>query len=91
MHGLALVYILRDLPQVKSFKIIQESVDHTRVQVVSDTPPDSALRDTIEAGFKKRLGAGVQVDIEPVEAILPEKSGKFRYVVSKVDATAARA
>lgn len=90
MHGLALVYILRDLPEVKSFKIIQESVDHTRVQVVSDTPPDTALRATIEAGFKKRLGAGVQVDIEPVEAILPEKSGKFRYVVSKVDATAAR-
>lgn len=90
MHGLALVYILRDLPQVKSFKIIQESVDHTRVQVVSDAPLETALRGAIEAGFKKRLGAGVQVDIEPVEAILPEKSGKFRYVVSKVDATAAR-
>ena len=34
MHGLALIYILRDLPQVAGFKIMQESLDLTRVQVV---------------------------------------------------------
>ncbi|MGZ8291816.1 MAG: phenylacetate--CoA ligase family protein [Telluria sp.] len=85
MHGLALVYILRDLPQVKAFKIVQESLDLTRVQVVTEAPLDAAARSAIEAGFKARLGAAVRVDIEQVEAILPEKSGKYRYVVSKVD------
>ena len=34
MHGLALIYILRDLPQVAGFKIVQETLDRTRVQVV---------------------------------------------------------
>jgi phenylacetate-CoA ligase len=84
MHGLALVYILRDLPAVKAFKILQESIELTRVQVVSDSALSPALRQQIEAGFKARLGAAVAVEIEQVAAIAPEKSGKFRYVVSKV-------
>lgn len=84
MHGLALVYILRDLPQVKAFKIVQESLDLTRVQVVADVPV-SGIRQKIVDGFRARLGAGIEVEVEQVEAIAPEKSGKFRYVISKVD------
>jgi phenylacetate-CoA ligase len=83
MHGLALVYILRDLPEVKAFKIVQESVALTRVQVVG--PLGEALRAKIVAGFKARLGAEVDIEVEQIDQILPEKSGKFRYVVSKVD------
>ncbi|UMR32072.1 hypothetical protein MJ904_07820 [Massilia sp. MB5] len=86
MHGLALVYILRDLPQVKAFRICQESLKLTQVQVVLEAPLDAELRARIERGFKARLGADVQVDVQQVEAIAPEKSGKFRYVVSKVAA-----
>jgi phenylacetate-CoA ligase len=84
MHGLALVYILRDLPQVKAFKISQESLDLTRVQVVLEAPLDDTLRAKIMAGFRARLGSAVVVEVEQVDAIAPEKSGKFRYVVSKV-------
>ena len=85
MHGLALVYILRDLPEVKAFKITQETLDLTRVQLVADTPLTPAVQDKIAAGFKARLGAAVAIEVEQVAAILPEQSGKFRYVVSKVD------
>lgn len=88
MHGLALVYILRDLPQVQAFKIIQESLERTRVQVVLAAPLDpaafAALKRTVEHGFRARLGAGVTVEVERVARIAPETSGKFRYVVSKV-------
>lgn len=88
MHGLALVYILRDLPQVKAFKIVQETLDLTRVQVVTDAPLAS-IRPAIVDGFRSRLGAGVEVEVEQVEAIAPEKSGKFRYVISKVEPSMA--
>jgi phenylacetate-CoA ligase len=88
MHGLALVYILRDLPQVQAFKITQETLDLTRVQIVLAGQPDGpafdALRQQVERGFKARLGAAVAVEVERVDEIAPEKSGKFRYVVSKV-------
>jgi phenylacetate-CoA ligase len=90
MHGLALVYILRDIEGMKAFKIIQESLRLTRVQVALDTPLDAplndALRGHITRGVRARLGAQVEVTVERVDAIAPEASGKFRYVVSKVDA-----
>jgi phenylacetate-CoA ligase len=84
MHGLALIYILRDLPQIASFKIIQESRRRVRVQVVSETPLADDVAARIRSGFKGRLGAGVDVVIDLVAAIPPERSGKFRYVVSQV-------
>jgi phenylacetate-CoA ligase len=82
MHGLALIYVLRDLPGIASFKIVQESRHRVRVQIV----PAPELLPTIEArireGFRARLGPGVEVDVERVEAIESDRSGKFRYVIS---------
>ncbi|WGG48170.1 hypothetical protein [Rugamonas sp. DEMB1] len=86
MHGLALVYVLRDQPEVKAFKIVQESLQLTRVQLVLEEALTPALRALLEQGLRRRLGAGVSIELEQVERILPEKSGKFRYVSSKVDA-----
>ena len=84
MHGLALIYVLRDLPEIASFKIIQESRQRVRVQIVSEAPIADAIATTIRRGFKARLGSGVDVAIDRVDAIPPERSGKFRYVVSQV-------
>lgn len=82
MHGLSLIYVLRDLPGVKSFKVIQESRDLTRVLLVTDAAFDGQSGDVIVKGFQARLGVGVQIVIEMVEQIPSEKSGKFRYIVS---------
>jgi len=84
MHGLALIYILRDVPQVRAFKIIQESLDCTRVLLVSADGLPAALRLGIVSQFRARLGAAVEIVIEEVAAIPAEASGKYRYVVSKV-------
>jgi phenylacetate-CoA ligase len=85
LHGLALIYVLRDLPGIKEFKIIQESLEQTRVQLVKDEAFRPDYEQTIEEEYKKRLGSGVRIDIEYVSQIEPEKSGKFRYVISNVD------
>lgn len=84
MHGLALIYILRDLPSVAAFKIVQESLERTRVQVVPGNGfgLDTAAR--IKCGMVARLGEGVGIEVETVPEIPPEKSGKYRYVVSHV-------
>ena len=87
MHGLALIYILRDLPQVAGFKIMQESLDLTRVQVVPGPGFDADITRHIQRGLAARLGEGVHIEVEEVNEIAPEKSGKYRYVVSKVDAS----
>ena len=84
MHGLALVYIVRELPQVRSFKIIQESLLRTRVLLVCVARLDDATHSAIVRGFQARLGAQVDIAIEEVDEIAAEASGKYRYVVSKV-------
>ena len=88
LHGLSLIYILRDMEKVESFKIVQESKLLTQVQVVSKTGDvDQQMRDTIVSGFKARLGQEVDIEVESVEQIAAEKSGKYRYVISKVSIT----
>lgn len=82
MHGLALIYILRDLPEIAAFKIVQESRQCVRIQVVSAAPLADATTALIRSGFAARLGAAVEVEIQRVDSIPPERSGKFRYVVS---------
>lgn len=86
MHGLALVYVVRDLPGIQKFKIIQESIDHTRVLLVTEHDFDSGNVDRIRSEMEQRLGSAVRIDIEFVPHIPAEASGKYRYVVSKVAA-----
>lgn len=84
MHGLALIYILRDMPQIQAFKIVQESLDLTRVMVVAEGGLSESDRDRIITGFRSRLGREVDIEIEQVAEIPRERSGKFRYIISKV-------
>lgn len=84
MHGLSLIYILRDLPGVKAFKVVQESRDLTRVLLVTDGHFEADATDRIVHGFRQRLGADVSVNVEQVSSIPAEKSGKFRYIISHV-------
>jgi phenylacetate-CoA ligase len=82
MHGLSLIYVLRDLPGIRSFKVVQESRALTRVLLVTEPDFDPALVEQVRAGFRKRLGQSVQVEVDLVDHIPAEKSGKFRYIVS---------
>jgi phenylacetate-CoA ligase len=84
MHGLALIYVVRDLPGIEKFKIIQETKQLTRIILVTGSEFTESLVRTIETGFKARLGEDVRVVVERASEIPPEASGKFRYVVSRV-------
>jgi phenylacetate-CoA ligase len=84
MHGLALIYVVRALPGIAAFKIVQESLDYTRVLVVPGAGYEAANVQAIEHGIGRRLGEGVRVEVSEVGEIPPERSGKFRYVVSRV-------
>ena len=82
LHALSLIYILRDLTGVQSFKVVQESRKLTRVLLVTDSSFSSTSVDVIVNGFRQRLGADVQVLVDLVDDIPAEKSGKFRYIIS---------
>jgi phenylacetate-CoA ligase len=86
MHGLALIYSVRDLPGVESFKIEQMTQRHTVVRVVAGQEFGVAQEALIVRDFKIRLGETVNVQVDRVHEICNEVSGKFRYVVSHVKA-----
>lgn len=84
MHGLALIYIIRDIPAVREFKVVQESLQCTRVLLVTEQAFAPTSIEKIRHDIRRRLGAEVDVRIERVRHIPRDASGKYRYVVSHV-------
>lgn len=84
MHGLAVVYPIRDIPGIASFKVIQETLQHISVQIVPDDNCGPDVESLITAGIKTRLGQDVTVEVSRVRNIPQQKSGKYRFVQSHV-------
>jgi len=84
MHALAVIYVLRAIPGVDQFKLIQHSINQMEVQLVPDPRWNDAGRDALITGLRARLGPALNVDLKLMQSIAPEASGKYRYVVSHV-------
>lgn len=84
MHGLALVYPIRDIPGIAAFKVVQETLDHVVVQIVPEEKCGPDVERLIEEGIVARLGKTVNVEVFRVNEIPKEKSGKFRYIQSHI-------
>lgn len=84
MHGLALIYTVRDLPGVEQFRIIQHSLSLTEVEIVATQDFQVTSERRIVDDFRARLGARVHVKLTRVGQIPVEESGKHRYVISHV-------
>ncbi|MEM9253838.1 MAG: phenylacetate--CoA ligase family protein [Pseudomonadota bacterium] len=85
LHGLALIYVLREIPEVAEFRIVQESLTLIRVQLIAESVDRPALEKSISEQFQRRLGESVMIEFEHVKKIERETSGKFRYVVSRLE------
>lgn len=85
LHGLALIYVMRDINGVEAFKIIQKSLDEIVVLIVKNETYSESAEIKISEEFKQRLGQKVIVKLDYLDAIEKEKSGKFRYVISHVE------
>ncbi len=77
--------IMRQIPGVGQFKAIQERKDLVRILVVRDQAFTEATSGQIVHDVQEVMGEGVQVDVEVVEEIPKDPSGKVRCAVSKVD------
>jgi phenylacetate-CoA ligase len=84
MHALAVIYVLRAIPGVGQFKLIQHTIERIEVQVVPDARWNDAARTAVAEGLRARLGVSLDVDLKMLDVIAPEASGKHRYVVSHV-------
>jgi phenylacetate-CoA ligase len=89
MHALALIYEVRDKPGVRAFKFVQDADYSLDLQLVAGPELTVEVESSIRAGILRRMGEGTELTIRRVDEIPPEKSGKYRYVVSKAPSPGA--
>jgi phenylacetate-CoA ligase len=86
MHALSLMYVLREAPGLRQFRIVQNSLDALDIEVVVDERFTPAIQQAVEQGLRQRMGSQVAIRITQRERILPTVSGKHACVVSNVGA-----
>lgn len=84
MHALGLIYVLREMPGICQFQIIQEDLHKVKVLIVKNGEFPHSGGEHIQSEFVKRIGPNTSVIVRFVDRIPPSKSGKYRYVISKV-------
>lgn len=69
---------------IREYRVIQQSLDHFRVQVV----PSSSYRPEVEQSFaaelRRHIGATANVSFEQLNDLPKDPSGKLRYFVSEI-------
>jgi len=89
MHALALIYEVRDKPGVKAFKFVQAADRSIELQIVRGPGFNDSTATQIYSGLVARLGEETKLAIRYLDVIPPEKSGKYRYVVSNAGSVAS--
>jgi phenylacetate-CoA ligase len=75
---------LTRFPGVAQMQIVQENLDRIVLKVVKDTNWTDATTGMLVNEFKASVGAHNDIDIEFLASIPQERSGKFRFAISKV-------
>jgi phenylacetate-CoA ligase len=77
-------YAFMGLEHIRKTQLVQETLDHIVVRLVPDGAFSGGDREKLITKMKEYLGGEVRIDIALVDDIPRERSGKYRWVVSKV-------
>ena len=84
LHALSAIYVLRDSPSVREFRVVQDAPDHLLVEVVPSGAFGEAEQAALRAQFVLAFGSDLRVSFEAREEISRTAAGKFRYVESRI-------
>jgi phenylacetate-CoA ligase len=76
--------LMRYYSDISQFKVIQEKINLIRMQIVKGKGFSQETIDRVKRDVKNVLGEEVHVEVEVVDEIPREKSGKVRSVISKI-------
>jgi phenylacetate-CoA ligase len=82
VHSLAPIYVLREIPDIKQFRVHQKADRSVSVELVLGRPLPAATRADIVRRLHVVLGE-LPVELVDRDTIAPEKSGKYRWVISE--------
>lgn len=84
IHGEFFVHIFDTIGRVRQFRVIQDSLERLRIEYVC---PDGLSADGerfLREQIGKFMGKEVAVDLQRVETLPTEHSGKLRFIVSDI-------
>ena len=76
--------IMRDIPGIVEYQIIQEKIDEIRVKIVKGNSFSQETINRVESKTKNVLREDVYIQVELVDEIIRDKLDKRRSVISKV-------
>jgi phenylacetate-CoA ligase len=79
-----LTHPFKPLHNIVKSQLVQMKPDYITVKVVKGKHYNSADSQQLITGLRERLGGGIEITLEFVKDIPCEKSGKFRWIISKV-------
>jgi phenylacetate-CoA ligase len=82
-----LTHPFKPMHNIEKSQIIQEEMNHIIIKIVKRPGYSENDTQTLLASFKERVGNDMDIMIEFVDDIPTTKSGKFRWVISKVPLT----
>jgi phenylacetate-CoA ligase len=80
-----LTHPFKPMYSIEESQIVQEDYDLVVIKLVPNQRYNESDSDHLINEFTARLGKDVTIKIEKVDAIERTKSGKFKWVISKVD------
>lgn len=85
MHHTGISNVIKDVPGLLNYRVVQESLDLIRVQVASSTrirPEDEKM---LRSALQEQLGSEIRVDVEQKADIEPDAAGKHRFIICRVN------
>jgi len=79
-----LTHPFKPIDTIEESQIIQDKINSVTIKLVVSSNFTSNHQKLLESGLRERLGWDMKLSIVIVEQIEMEKSGKFRWVISKV-------
>ncbi len=84
LHGLSLIYILREIEGIEQFRITQKTLREFDIEIVTNAAYKVTSETRIRDGFMQRLRTPVSIAIRYSPQIATSASGKYRYVISEI-------
>ena len=72
------------LKEVKQIQLVQDKIDHILVRIVRDQDKNGKVEEAVKQLVSERFSPSMKHSIEYLDAIPQERSGKYRFCISKV-------
>ncbi len=81
-HALSLIYVLREMREIKQFQVHQQRDRSIDLMVVMEESPSGRTKTRLSQGVRDCLGDSLDTRLHIVDRIDEQPSGKFRHVIS---------